>query len=468
MTSRDGDKRKLLVVEDDAGLLRQIKWFLDDYDVVTADTCEAAVAAVRRHAPAVVLQDLGLPPDPSGLSEGLRAVREILELAPHTKIIVMTGNGDVGAGVESIGRGAWDFYAKPFVAEALRLSVERAFHVAALETEHRARRAAEGANDIEGIIAVSEVMLSLVRKIEKLALADVSVLLRGESGTGKELIARALHTLGNRSEKRFVAINCAAIPEALLESELFGFEKGAYTGAARTTPGKIENAEGGTLFLDEIGDMPLSLQAKLLRFLQERVIERVGGRREIPVDVRVVCATHQDLEELIPQGRFRADLYYRINEVPLQVPALRERRACIPALAQRILRRYATDNHRERLAFAPGVLASLAAQAWPGNVRELESRIKAAVIMTDGPMVTSADLALSPAGASARALSLREVRREAERGAVREALAIAQGNISRAAELLGITRPTLYELIDKLGLGAAPDPGSAEAASDGD
>jgi two-component system NtrC family response regulator len=450
MESNPRNARTLLIVEDDAGLQRQIKWCFDGYEVVTADSRDAAVAAIRRHEPAVVLQDLGLPPDPSGVSEGLACVRDILALAPHTKIIVMTGNGDRGSAVQAIGLGAWDFYQKPVDADVLRLMGDRAFHVAALEAEHRAAIESRRSQAIDGIVAASHEMLALCRKIEKVAPTDVSVLLLGESGTGKELLARALHSLGPRASKRFVAINCAAIPETLLESELFGYEKGAFTGAQRTTPGKVETAEGGTLFLDEIGDMAPALQAKLLRFLQERVIERIGGRTEIPVDVRVVCATNQNLEQLIEQGRFRADLYYRIGEVALHVPALRERRACIPVIAQHMLRRFADQHGRGRLAFGLDALQALEEHPWPGNVRELENRVKTAVIMSEGHWLTAADLGIGARGDPNKYLNLREVRARAEQVAVRQALAVADGNISRAADLLGITRPTLYDLIDKL------------------
>jgi two-component system NtrC family response regulator len=451
------DKRTLLVVEDDLGLQRQIKWCFEGYEVVTADSREAAIAAVRRFEPHVVLQDLGLPPDPAGVSEGLASLREILALAPHTKVIVMTGNGDKDSAVSAIGLGAWDFYQKPVDADVLRLIVERAFHVAALESEHRRLRESRTGEPIDGIVAASDEMIALCRKIEKVAPADVSVLLLGESGTGKELLARALHNLSARRDKRFVAINCAAIPENLLESELFGYEKGAFTGAVKTTPGKVETADGGTLFLDEIGDMAHSLQAKLLRFLQERVVERVGGRQEIPVDVRVVCATNQDLETLIAQGRFRADLFYRISEVPLKVPALRERRSCIPVIAQHMLRRYSAQQKRPRLTFGLDALQALETYAWPGNVRELENRVKTAVIMSDGPLLTAQDLQLTVGTEPAVQFSLREVRSRAERAAVRQAMAVAEGNISRAADLLGVTRPTLYDLLDKLGLGGLAD-----------
>jgi two-component system, NtrC family, response regulator len=384
-------------------------------------------------------------------------MKQILELAPYTKIVVMTGNGDRDNAVRAIGLGAWDFYQKPVDSDVLRLIVERAFHVAELEAENRQRRALHGTQPIEGIIAVDPSMVQLCRKIEKVAPVDASALLLGESGTGKELLARALHDLSPRRKKRFVAINCAAIPENLLESELFGYEKGAFTGAVRTTPGKVETAEGGTLFLDEIGDMAPALQAKLLRFLQERVIERVGGRQEIPVDVRVVCATNQDLQVLIGDGRFRADLYYRIGEIALNVPALRERRACIPVIAQHLLRRYAEQHNRTRLTFGPDALQALEAYEWPGNVRELENRVKTAVIMGDGPVIGAQDLGLCDPGEPSRYLNLREVRARAEQVAVRQALGLCEGNISRAADLLGITRPTLYDLMEKLGIETSAD-----------
>ena len=449
-TSRTG--RTLLVVEDDTGLLRQLGWCFDGYHVVTAGTREAALDAVRRHVPSVALLDLGLPPDATGVTEGLAALRELLQLAPFTKIIVMTGNGDKDSAVHAIGLGAWDFYEKPVDAKVLRLLVDRAFHVAELEAEHRVREETRAPGPIAGLVAVSEPMLALCRQVEKVAFADVSVLVLGESGTGKELLARALHRLGPRGDHRFVAINCAAIPDTLLESELFGYEKGVFTGAAKTTPGKIELADRGTLFLDEIGDMAPALQAKLLRFLQERVIERVGGRVEIPVDVRVICATNQDLEELIKEGRFRSDLYYRVSEVTLRVPPLRDRAACIPVIAQLLLRAFRAELNRPRLAFGADALQAMESYSWPGNVRELENRVKTAVIMSVGNSITAADLSLPTAAEATRPLDLREVRRRAERTAVRQALALAEGNMGRAAELLGITRPTLYDLVPKLGL----------------
>ena len=319
------EKKKLLIVEDDTGLQKQLKWTFDDFEVLQATNRQEALAHLRRSEPAVVLQDLGLPPDAEGVTEGMATLKEILGLAPRTKVIVVTGNADRDNAVRAVGFGACDFYQKPLDTDVLRLIVDRAYHIHALEEQNRALQAGQASSPLQGIIATDAGMLRVCRMVEKVAPTGVSVLVLGESGTGKELIARAVHDLGERRKARFVAINCAAIPEQLLESELFGHEKGAFTGAIKTTPGKIEVADGGTLFLDEIGDMPLPLQAKLLRFLQARVIERVGGREEIAVDVRIVCATHQDLKALIASQRFREDLYYRLSEVTISLPPLRER-----------------------------------------------------------------------------------------------------------------------------------------------
>ena len=442
----------LLVVEDDVGLQKQLKWSLDDYEVVFAATRQEAVAALRRHEPAVVLQDLGLPPDPEGVTEGFEALKEILTIAPATKVIVVTGNADRDNALHAVRYGAYDFYQKPIDIEVLKLLLGRAYRIAALEAENRKLVALAEYSPIEGIIAADEATLKLCRMVEKVAPADISVLVLGESGTGKELFARALHNLSPRSKGRFVAINCAAIPENLLESELFGHEKGAFTGAHKQTQGKVELASGGTLFLDEIGDMPAPLQAKLLRFLQERVVERVGGREEIPVDVRVVCATNQDLDQRIRDGLFREDLYYRIGEVTLRVPPLRERVGGIAVLAQVFLQRFAAAHGRSIRGFAPDALAAIESYRWPGNVRQLENKIKTAVVMTEGNLIGAADLGLQPGSADEMSLNLREVRSRAERQAVQQALALSDGNISRAAELLGITRPTLYDLLGKLGL----------------
>jgi two-component system NtrC family response regulator len=452
------DRQTLLVVEDDQGLVRQLRWGFDGYELVTAGSREEAIAVLRRVEPAVVLQDLGLPPDPAGTSEGMATLGEIMSLRPQTKVIVMTGNGDKDSALRAIASGAWDFYSKPLDLDVLKVLVERAFRISALEAEHQRLIATKGNQPIAGIIANAEAMQAVCRKVEKVAPAEVSVLLLGESGTGKEVLARALHELSARRSKRFVAINCAAIPDQLLEAELFGYEKGAFTGAVKTTPGKVELADGGTLFLDEIGDMPPALQAKMLRFLQERVIERVGGRAEIPVDVRVVAATHQNLDALIADGRFRQDLYYRLAEVSLKVPALRERAACIPLLARHFLQKYGAGAKPPRRGFVPEAAAAMQAYPWPGNVRELENRVKTAAVMADGPLLTLDDLNLPAADEQPDFFNLREVRQRAERAAIREVLSLVGGNVSRASELLGISRPTLYDLLEKHGLhgGDAP------------
>ncbi len=444
--------RKLLIVEDDSGLQSQLKWCFEDYEILVADNRKAAIDELRRHEPQVVLQDLGLPPDPNGVSEGMACVEEILRLSPKTKVIVITGHGDQGNAVNAVGVGAYDFYQKPLDTDTLRLIVSRAFHIADLEDENRRLLSKAGHSPLQGIIAVSEGMLNVCRMIEKVAPTDVTTLLLGESGTGKELLAQALHRLSHRAEEKFVAINCAAIPENLLESELFGFEKGAFTGAAKTTEGKVETANKGTLFLDEIGDMPLALQAKLLRFLQERVVERVGGRKEIPVDVRVVCATNRNLESMIAEGTFREDLYYRVSEICVNIPPLRERDGGRLILARSLLEKYCKSMNRPLMGFSQSAQDAIQAHHWPGNVRELENKIKGAVIMADGKQVTAEDLGLSDVDSAGESLNLREVRQRAETKAIRVALVKTYGNISRTAALLGITRPTLYDLLEKYDL----------------
>ena len=445
-------KAQLLIVEDDAGLQKQLRWTFDDLEVLQAGNRQEAIAQLRRFQPPVVLQDLGLPPDPDGVSEGMATLQEILALAPWTKVIVVTGNADRDNAVRAVGLGAYDFYQKPLDTDVLRLIVDRAFHIHALEAQNRALLESQASSPLQGIIATDPGMLKVCRMVEKVAASSVSVLVLGESGTGKELIARAVHDLSPRRKERFVAINCAAIPEQLLESELFGHEKGAFTGAIKTTPGKIELADGGTLFLDEIGDMPLPLQAKLLRFLQNRVIERVGGREEIPVDVRVVCATHQDLQGLIGEQQFREDLFYRLSEVPVTLPPLRDRPGDATILAHAFLHKYGAQQGFPRRGFTPQALSAIQAHGWPGNVRELENKVKTAVIMAEGPLVAAEDLGLSEAGGDALSLNLKEVRARAERQALNQALAITDGNISRAAEMLGISRPTLYDLMDRCGI----------------
>jgi len=455
--------RKLLIVEDDPGLLKQLRWCFEDYDVFTAEDREQAIVELRRHEPMVVLQDLGLPPNPEGVDEGFATLTETLKLAPHTRVIVVTGNGDQANALKAVADGAYDFYEKPVDTDTLKLLVDRAFNISELEAENRRLQNQVNESPLDGIVAASEGMLAVCRMIEKIAPTDVTTLLLGESGTGKELLSRALHNLSPRKDKNFVAINCAAIPENLLESELFGHEKGAFTGAHKQTIGKIEVADGGTLFLDEIGDMPMPLQAKLLRFLQERVIERVGGRQEIPVDVRVVCATNQNPENLIRDSLFREDLYYRISEITINIPPFRDREEGRLILARTLLAKYCKKQKRALNGFSEDAMQAIEAYSWPGNVRELENKIKGAVIMADGKLVTAADLGLSVDGIEPESLNLREVRQSAESKAIRVALTKSYGNISKAAELLGITRPTLYDLMNKYALSA--DGYSKKAAS---
>jgi len=446
--------RKLLIVEDDPGLLKQLKWCFEAYDVFTAENREDAIAELRRNEPVVVLQDLGLPPKPEGVEEGLATLAETLRLAPHTKVIVVTGNGDQENALTAVAQGAYDFYEKPVDTDTLKLLVDRAFNMHELEAENRRLQHQVNESPLDGIVAASEGMLAVCRMIEKVAPTDVTTLLLGESGTGKELLARALHRLSPRGEKNFVAINCAAIPENLLESELFGHEKGAFTGAHKQAIGKVELAEGGTLFLDEIGDMPMPLQAKMLRFLQERVIERVGGREEIAVDVRVVCATNQDPQDLIKEGLFREDLYYRVSEITINIPPYRDREEGRLILARTLLQKYCDKQNSAINGFSDDAMAAIEAYKWPGNVRELENKIKGAVIMADGKMVTAADLGLQTDDELGGSLNLREVRHNAESKAIRVALARSYGNVSKTADLLGVSRPTLYDMLKKHGLNA--------------
>jgi two-component system, NtrC family, response regulator len=446
---KKGHKRTLLVVEDDPGLQSALRWAFDDFEVVIAEDRDSAIAELRRHEPQIVTLDLGLPPDPGGATEGLKTLEEILALSPHTKVIVLTGNNDRENAVKAIGLGAWLFFQKPVDPELLGFIVERAYRLHELEMENRLLTRADQKAPLAGGIAISQPMLDICRTIEKVAPADVTTLILGESGTGKELVARGIHDLSNRADKRWIALNCAAIPETLLESELFGYERGAFTGANKQTRGNIEYAHGGTLFLDEVGDLPLALQAKLLRFLQERVIVRLGGREEIPVDVRVVCATHQDLQALIGEGRFREDLYYRISEVSIRIPPLRDREGEAAVLARHFLDVNVRQHKKSVLGFTADALAAIEAYHWPGNVRELENRIKRAVIMAEGKQITAQELELEPADADPMPFNLRQVRENAECQALRRAVNQVNGNVSQAAELLGITRPTFYALVNK-------------------
>ncbi len=447
------DSRKLLVVEDDPGLQTQLKWCFEGHDVIIAGDRETALSELEKHRPPVVTLDLGLPPDADGTSEGFQTLETILTRFPTTKVIVVTGNNDRQHALQAVGMGAYDFFYKPIDAELLGFIVNRAYRLHEIEDENLRLHVTGGDSPLEGVITNSPEMLKVCHTVEKVAPSDATVLVLGESGTGKELIARSVHSLSGRAEGKIVAINCAAIPENLLESELFGYEKGAFTGAVKQTPGKIELASGGTLFLDEIGDMPMPLQAKLLRFLQERVIERVGGRQEIPVDVRVICATHKDLPQLAREKEFREDLYYRISEISIRIPALREREGDTLLLARLFLEKFSKSMGKQQHRFSKDSLAAIDAYPWPGNVRELENRVKRSVIMAEHKQISVSDLELGGAGLDdTRTFNLREIREQAERQAIVRAMGHVGGKISQASELLGVSRPTMYDLIKKYNL----------------
>jgi two-component system NtrC family response regulator len=456
MTQSDSIKLpKLLVVEDDPGLQAQLKWAYDDFEVIIAGDHASAIAALRAEEPAVVTLDLGLPPDPDGTTVGFAILDEIMALKPDTKVIVASGHNARESALEAIARGAYDFYRKPVDFEEIGLIVRRAWQLHRIETENKAL-AARGKDDnkvLGRLITAAPEMLRVARTIERVANTSVSVMLLGASGTGKELLARGLHDASDRRNGAFVAINCAAIPETLLESELFGHEKGAFTGAVKTTEGKIEQAAGGTLFLDEVGDIPFPLQVKLLRFLQERVIERVGSRKSIHVDTRIVCATHQNLEAMIGEGRFREDLFYRLAEIVVKIPSLADRPGDATLLAKAFLAKFAREMNPQVKGFGRDALSAIDAWNWPGNVRELENRVKRAVIMADGKLVSAADLDLrEPDEAEVAALNLKAAREYADRRVIRHALARSEGNISSTAKLLGISRPTLYDLLKQYDL----------------
>ena len=446
---------KLLIVEDDPGLQAQLKWAYEDFEVLIAGDRQTALALLRSEEPAVVTLDLGLPPDPDGTTEGFAVLDAIMALKPDTKVIVASGHGARESALRAIQQGAYDFYAKPVDIDALGLIVRRALHLHRIEAENRqlAERAPEGNKVLGRLITGAPEMVKVARTIERVAGTNVSVMLLGASGTGKELLARGVHEASPRRHGAFVAINCAAIPENLLESELFGHEKGAFTGAVKTTEGKIEQASGGTLFLDEVGDIPFPLQVKLLRFLQERTIERIGGRRSIEVDTRIVCATHQNLEAMISDGRFREDLFYRLAEIVVRIPSLAERPGDAALLAKAFLTRFAAEMNPSVKGFAPDALAAIDAWTWPGNVRELENRVKRAVIMADGKLVSASDLDLAEPGEDeANPLNLKSAREATDRKMIRHALARSEGNISNTARLLGISRPTLYDLLKQYDL----------------
>ena len=446
--------RPLMIVEDDLALQKQIKWSLDRFESVTASDRESALQQMRKSLPAVITMDLGLPPDADSVSEGFRLLEQVMAFDPDIKVIVLTGQNDQANALRAVAMGAYDFFAKPFEPELLNLTVERAFRLFELQAENRRLQALHQPDALAGLITRDPEMLRLCRMIEKVASSNATVMLLGESGTGKEVMARGLHQASPRRAEKFVAINCAAIPENLLESELFGYEKGAFTGAGKTTLGKIETAHGGTLMLDEIGDLPFQLQAKLLRFLQERVIERVGGRQEIPVDVRIICATHQDLDALSKEGKFREDLYYRLAEIVIKIPPLRARLGDAALLAHAFVRRFAQEQNRSIMSLSEEAVRAIELHPWPGNIRELENCIRRATIMAEGNQITCADIGLQSTAPDAvdASLDLRVIRDNAEKSAIIAALGRVNGNMLKAAELLGVSRPTLYDLMHRLGL----------------
>lgn len=443
------EKPYLLVVEDDPGLQEQLRWTFESFEVVVAGSREEAITLLRRFEPGVVTLDLGLPPDPQGSSEGLATLREILDLSPMTKVIMVTGNTDRQVAMKAIEQGAYDYYVKPIEPYALQLIIQRALYLHQLEKEHVVLNELTNSYTMNGLITTHLAMQKVCQMVQKVAPNNISVLFLGESGTGKEVLAKALHHYSDRAKGPFVAINCAAIPETLLESELFGYEKGAFTGAVKQTLGKIEMAHKGTLFLDEIGDLPLALQPKLLRFLQERSIERLGGRQNIQIDVRVVCATHHDLKELIQKQLFREDLYYRLSEISIPIPPLRERLGDPVVIARVFLAKFACEFKRTVKKFSDDALEAIESYPWPGNVRELENKIKRAVIMAEGNKVTRIDLDIPVCRVERLPFNLRQVCDTAKERAIARAIVYANGNLSKAAKLLGVTRPTLYNLMEK-------------------
>lgn len=445
-------ENKLLIVEDDPGLQSQIRWCFEEYDILLADDRESALEQVKKHKPAVVTLDLGLPPETDNTSEGFATLVSILEAEPNTKVIVVTGQDEKENAVKAVGLGAYDFYAKPFQADIMALIVGRAFKLHELESENRRLHDSSNHEHFNGVVACSAQMQSVCKAVEKVAPSDATVLLLGESGTGKEICARGLHVKGRNNKGNFVAINCAAIPDNLLESELFGYEKGAFTGASKQNIGKIEYANGGTLFLDEMGDLPITLQAKLLRFLQERVVERIGSHKPVPVNVRIVCATHQNLREKIEKGEFREDLFYRISEIPIEIPPLRDREGDIILLAKYFFNEFNEQNGGKLKGFSKDALSAMDEYSWPGNVRELQNRIKRAVIMSDEKYITAADLELDMVPAERMNFSLLDIREKVERQAILKAMSHTNGKVAPAAELLGVSRPTLYDLIKKLNI----------------
>jgi len=446
-------KQKLLIVDDDEDLRTQMKWALTaDYNVYLAEDRQSAIAIINKEQPAVVTLDLGLPPNPAGVEEGFAILDHILDNYSHTKVIIITGRGEKEYALRAVEKGAYDFFYKPIQLDELKVVLRRAFHVSQLEQEQREMRHRLSGDTFEGMIGTSPKMQDVFSTIRKVATTDAPVLIRGESGTGKELVARAIHRLSIRESKHFIPINCSAIPENLIESELFGHEKGTFTGAHAQRKGRFEMAEGGTLFLDEIGDLPLTLQVKLLRFLQEKTIERVGGREQIEVDTRVLAATNRDLEEAMKNATFRDDLYYRLSVINISLPALRERDADVVLLAKTFLDRYTSETRKKIKGFSSEAIEAIESYSWPGNVRELENRIKRAVIMSEGKKITLEDLEMKAVAGKREGLVLKDAREILEKGLILKAIARNENNLTKAASELGISRPTLYDLMEKLGI----------------
>jgi two-component system NtrC family response regulator len=456
-------KPTLLVVDDDPDIRSQLQWALnDEYELLLAGDRAGALEAFAGRRPAVVLLDLGLPPRPNDPEEGLATLAELLAADGLTKIIIITGQSEKENALRAIGSGAYDLLCKPVDLDSLKLILKRAFYIADLEREHRRMQDRFSADGFEGMLGDSPPMQAIFSTIRRVATTDAPVLILGESGTGKEMAALAIHRRSQRCSGPFVAINCSAIPETLLESELFGHEKGAFTGAHVQRKGRIEAAANGTLFLDEIGELSLAIQVKLLRFLQERALERVGGRTSIEVDTRIIAATNADLRKAIAAGRFREDLFYRLAVVTLKLPPLRDRAGDVPLLAKAFLRDALAQSGKKSLDFSASALRALQNHTWPGNVRELENRVRRAVIMAEGRHVTAADLELQAAASSTVCRTLKDAREAAEREAVLAALQRHNWKIARAAAELDVSRPTLYELMEKLNI-RKPEPERTEA-----
>lgn len=446
-------KQKLLIVDDDEDLRTQMKWALTaEYDVLQAEDRPSAMAAINKDQPAVVTLDLGLPPLPAGVDEGFAVLDEILNEYSHTKVIIITGRGEKEYALRAVEKGAYDFFYKPIQLDELKVVLHRAFHVSQLEQEQRTLRNRLSADNFEGMIGTNQKMQDVFSDIRKVASTDEPVLIVGESGTGKELVAHALHRISLRQTNKFVPINCGAIPENLIESELFGHEKGAFTGAHIQRKGKFEMADGGTIFLDEIGELPLNLQVKLLRFLQDGMVERIGGRETIPVNTRIIAATNRDLKEAMKEGKFREDLFFRLGVIMIALPPLRERNEDILLLAKVFLDRYTQVNKKKIKGFTNQALDAIEQYLWPGNVRELENRIKRAVIMTDGKKITPEDLEINESFQKRDRLGLKEARDLLEKELVVKSLARNDGNLTKASTELGVSRPTLYDLMEKYGI----------------